>query len=57
MWDDDKKCGMGVEYYPDGSYYDGEWYDGVKHGQGVFKNANGVKLDKRYRRGDEEEIF
>ena len=28
--------------YPDGSYYDGEWENDMMHGEGTFKDKEGM---------------
>jgi len=35
-WIDDKKCGMGEQYYQNGNHYDGECVDGKRHGHGIY---------------------
>lgn len=40
MYDENKKCGVGSELYPDGSCFHGVWLDDLKHGPGLLKIAN-----------------
>lgn len=40
-WAEDKKHGMGVCFYPDGSMYEGRFRQGVRHGDGTFYFADG----------------
>ena len=35
--------GKGIEYYADGSKYDGEWKEGLKEGKGTIFYPDGRK--------------
>jgi hypothetical protein len=37
--------GKGIQYWADGSYYEGEWEYNLPHGQGIFKEPNGNVYD------------
>ncbi|XP_076577750.1 ankyrin repeat and MYND domain-containing protein 1 isoform X2 [Chaetodon auriga] len=52
----EKRQGLGVQEWPDGSRYEGEFVDGLKHGRGKYTWTNGEYYEgsfyKDYRHGD-----
>jgi len=44
--------GHGVYTYPDGSKYIGNFQQDKRHGEGVFIDANGVKFNEEWRKGE-----
>ena len=51
MFFEDKYCGLGIRYYPDGNRYDGNWLNGKRSGQGIYYYANGDRLDGSWLHG------
>jgi len=41
-WAYDEKDGLGTQFYPDGSRYEGEFKRGKRHGRGTLFNVNGT---------------
>ena len=41
QWKDEKRCGYGVQVWPDGAKYEGYWKDDKAHGKGKFYHAEG----------------
>jgi len=40
-WQDEERCGHGIQVWQDGACYEGEWLRGTAHGQGRFMHPNG----------------
>ena len=43
--EDGRRHGIGKCAWVDGSYYEGDWALGVRHGNGIYKNADGAKYE------------
>lgn len=48
-YENDKKCGVGVFTWADGSCYSGEYFDDLRHGRGRMSMPDGTVKEVRER--------
>ncbi|CAD8111778.1 unnamed protein product [Paramecium sonneborni] len=51
-WNQNKKCGFGVQYYGNGDKYEGGWFDNQRNGQGTYWVSEGKNKMRREYTGD-----
>jgi len=47
-WKENKKCGFGIQHYPNGDKYEGGWENNMRNGHGTLWILEGKKLRREY---------